>query len=167
MPVGLSRSSESARLRALKALGVLDSPLEEFSQSVVAAAASIVNAPMSAISLIDETRQWFKGSCGLSVDQTDRQVAFCAHTILGRAPLIIEDALLDERFNSNPFVVGEPFVRFYAGFPLVVGGQSIGALCVIDDRPRTLSSSQIVQLSELADGTSAWLSLGHHRRALP
>lgn len=151
-------ADETRRQRTLAALGVLDTAPEAFSQSVAAAAAAIANVPAAAVSLVDTDRQWFKGSCGLGLSQTSRDVAFCAYTILDTRPFIVADARLDERFADNPLVTGEPYVRFYAGFPLTVEQRRLGALCVIDDRPRTLTAGQIEQLSRLAEGTAAWLA---------
>ena len=149
---------EASRKSALNALDVLDTLPEAFSDAVSTAAAAIANVPISAISLVDTERQWFKGSCGLGVRETSRDVSFCAHAIHDTEPFLIPDALADPRFCSNPLVTGAPFIRAYAGFPIVVSGQAVGALCVIDDRPKRLTQNQIDQLSTLAAGTAAWLS---------
>ena len=148
---------ESDRKRTLDSLNILDTLPETFSQSMAAAAASIANTPVSAVSLVDSERQWFKGSCGLDVTETSRDVSFCAHAILGDEPFIVADARQDPRFRENALVTGAPFIRFYAGFPLVVQGQAVGALCVIDDRPRRLTPDQIERLTDLARGAAAWL----------
>ena len=157
MPAATLPSHESRRLRSLRRLAVLDTLPETFSEAVSAAAASIANAPIAAISFIDDDRLWFKGVCGLPGGEAPRDVAFCAYTVLATDPLIVEDAQADPRFRDNPLVVGPPYIRFYAGFPIVVDGDTVGALCIIDDRPRTLSPAQIERLVELADGTTAWL----------
>ena len=149
---------ELARLQALRDLKVLDTLPEAFSNAVALAAASIANVPVTAISLIDEERQWFKSSCGLGVSETPRDVSFCGHAILDSKPLLVPDTYLDERFVDNPLVTGAPFIRSYAGFPLIVNGSAIGALCIIDDRPREHSAEQIERLQGLADITAAWLS---------
>lgn len=148
---------EAARLRALRSLDILDTPPESFSDAVASAAAAIANAPISAISLVDAHRQWFKAERGLAASETPRDVSFCAHAIHSRTPLIIPDALADARFRDNPLVTGAPHVRSYTGFPLIVGGHAIGALCVIDDQPRTLSLDVLDQLQGLADDASSWL----------
>ena len=148
---------EARRVATLQSLGVLDTLPEQFSASVVAAAAAIVNVPIAAISLVDENRNWFKGACGLDAAEVPRDLAFCAHTILSNVPFVVEDLAADPLFIDHPLVVGPPHARFYAGFPLIVHGQSVGALCVIDDRSRRLATTQIERLLKLARGLAAWL----------
>ena len=163
MPAAPLPSDEASRQKALDALNVLDTLPESFSDAVATAAAAIANVAISAISLVDGDRQWFKSECGLGTSETSRDISFCAHAILGTEPFLIEDTLLDERFRENPLVTGAPFVRSYQGFPIVVGGQAVGSLCVIDDRPRRLDPEQIEKLTRLATGTAAWL---HERRSM-
>ena len=150
---------DERRVRRLRALRVLDSLPESFSESVAAAAASIADVPMSGVSFVDAERQWFKGSCGLEVEGVPRSMAFCSYAVLDSEPFIVSDLRDDPRFADHPLVVGAPHARFYAGFPIVVEGEGegIGAVCVIDDRPRSLTVDQITRLSSLAAGTAAWL----------
>jgi GAF domain-containing protein len=153
--------SEKRRLATLRLANILDTRPEMFSESVAAAAATIANTPMSAISLIDSDRQWFKGSFGLALRETSRDVSLCAHAILQPAPLVVPDTRLDVRFNTNPLVTGAPHIRFYAGFPLLVNGHAVGSLCVIDDRPRQsfeADAEKLARLMDLAVATSAWLA---------
>lgn len=90
-------------------------------------------------------RQW-----GRPGPQTAREDAFCGHTIEQSGPLVVPDALLDARFRNHPLVVGEPHLRFYAGFPLVDGqGFRLGALCVMDSEPRRLRECEMRALEEL------------------
>jgi diguanylate cyclase (GGDEF)-like protein len=103
------------------------------------------------VSLVDVDRQWFKSMQGLEVSETPRAVAFCDHTIHARSSLLIEDALLDARFVSNPPVTGEPFIRAYAGAPLTTpDGYNLGALCAIDRRARAFSPSDVTLLERFA-----------------
>jgi GAF domain-containing protein len=158
MPAAPLPRDEKKRLRELAGLNILDSAPEDFSNALATAAASIANTPLAAISLVDADRQWFKGSVGLRVRETSREVSFCAHAVADSGqPLIVHDAACDERFRDNALVLGEPHIRFYAGFPLRVNGRAVGALCVFDDRPRVLSDTQINRLADLAEGTVAWM----------
>ena len=152
------------RVERLRALAVLDTPAEAFSNAVATAAAAIANVPISALSLIDVDRQWVKASCGIDMSEVPRDITLCAYTVLDLRPLIVPDTWLDARFASNPFVVSAPYIRFYAGFPVTVQEQPVGSLCVIDDRPRTLSPAQTTQLLDLARGVAAWMLLNVGRR---
>ena len=110
-----------------------------------------LDVPIALVSLVDAERQWFKSSQGLDVNETGRDVSFCGHAILSAEPLVVEDALTDERFADNPLVTGEPNVRFYAGVPLCDrDGHKLGTLCVIDRAPRRLTPDQRQLLVELA-----------------
>lgn len=144
--------NENERLAALRACGLLDTVPEPAYDDFVRLAALICRVPISAVSLIDADRQWFKASLGLSACQTGRDVAFCAHTILSPEKLlVVPDATLDPRFADNPLVTGEPHIRFYAGAPLVNReGFALGSLCVIDREPRTLNEGQLDALATLA-----------------
>ena len=108
--------------------------------------------PIARISLVDETRQWFKSCVGFNPKEMSRDEAFCAHVVYTREPLIVPDTFLDERFADNPMVINDPRIRFYAGVPLVLGdGSCIGTLCLLDVRPRTLKEPELARLRDLAD----------------
>lgn len=155
---------ERDRLRALASYKIMDSASEQAYDDLTHLAAMICDAPISLVSLVDERRQWFKSRLGLEAQETPRDLAFCAHAILQDDPLIIEDAMLDPRFASNPLVTSEPKIRFYAGAPLKMpSGHSLGTLCVIDRRPRTLTEAQRAALLALSQMVVSQLEL---RRAL-
>jgi diguanylate cyclase (GGDEF)-like protein/PAS domain S-box-containing protein len=142
---------EAKRLEALYEYQILDTDPETEFDDLTQLAARTCNTPIALVSLVDHDRQWFKSKVGLTVSETHRDLAFCAHTILQSDPFIIEDATLDSRFATNPLVTGEPYIRFYAGFPLVTpAGYRIGTLCVIDCVPRQLTVEQIVTLQVLS-----------------
>ena len=144
-------ATEPARLARLRALAVLDTEPEPLFDSFTRLAARVCGAPIALISLVDHERQWFKSCVGVAVRETPRDLAFCAHAILDEALMEVPDARLDARFASNPFVTGEPGVRFYAGAPITMpGGERIGSLCVVDHQPRTLDATQRRVLVELA-----------------
>ncbi len=138
----------------LRSYRILDSLPEDEYDSLTAMAAYICGAPISLISLVDENRQWFKSQRGLDPDlrQTDRDLAFCSHTILTpQQPMIVPDARKDKRFAANEFVKGDPQIVFYAGVPLVTReGHALGSLCVIDREPRVLTEEQLSALEGLA-----------------
>ncbi|CAN5710574.1 hypothetical protein BH09PSE5_BH09PSE5_45780 [soil metagenome] len=160
MPSPANPTNEKSRLALLHELRILDTPDEELSNAVVAAAAAMANTPIAAITLIDAHRQWFKGVVGMDVRETERAVSFCGHAILSpNEPLIVADARLDPRFADNELVTGDAGIRFYAGFPLLVAGHAIGALCVVDDMPHGLTPDQIDRLQSLAAGTAAWIEI--------
>ena len=149
---------ESARIAALAESGLLDTPTERVFDALTQAAAVICDTPIALVSLIDQRRQWFKSAIGLSQGaQTPRDAAFCAHAILAPRQLMeIPDAARDERFSDNPLVTGAPDIRFYAGAPLLTrDGHALGALCVIDRKPRELNDMQRHALRELAHAVTA------------
>lgn len=148
---------ESRRLDVLESLGVLDTPADPVLDGIVRAAAQLTGCPISLVSLVDDQRQWFKARHGLDVQQTPRELAFCAHAILQSDLFEVGDARLDARFADNPLVTGEPHVVFYAGVPLEVEGHFMGTLCAIDNCPRQLSEGQRQTLKDLARAAEHWL----------
>src|ERR1700733_8507276 len=131
---------EQRRLAALERLQILDTPPEHEFDDLVLMASQLFRVPIALVSLIDADRQWFKAKVGVEASQTSREISFCTHAI--EAPtevFVVEDATRDERFAGNPLVTGDPFIRFYAGAPIVdVGGYPLGTVCVIDREPGTL-----------------------------
>ena len=156
---------EAARLAVLEALHVLNTAPEPLADAFVTALAAAFDAPIAAITLVDADRQWFKASIGLGVRETPRAVSFCGHTILHKAPLVVPNAQIDARFYDNPLVVGAPHIRFYAGCPIRIDGQAIGALCVIDHKPRCPAPEQQERLEALGIATEAWLATRSQLRA--
>ena len=114
----MSPESEAKRLQSLQLTGLLDSAPEEAFDELVRLAAYICGAPISLVSLVDEHRQWFKAKVGLEVTETPRDVSFCAHVIQQDHLFVVPDTLEDPRFEKNGLVLGDPHVRFYAGYPL-------------------------------------------------
>lgn len=151
---------EQERLRALRALEILDTPPEPSFDALTALASHLAGTPVALVSLVDEHRQWFKSHHGLAATETPREVSFCGHVVAEGAPLLVADASQDERFADNPLVTGEPRVLFYAGFPLrTQDGLVLGTLCAIDHRPRQLSPQQHEHLELLANQVAELLAL--------
>ncbi|MCP3384763.1 MBL fold metallo-hydrolase [Bradyrhizobium sp. CCGUVB4N] len=142
---------EEKRLASMRELGLLDSPPEERFDRITRLAVALFNVPMATITFIDENRQWFKSRQGVAVQENPRDVSFCAHVVYHREPVIVSDALRDDRVADNPLVRGGPRIRFYAGYPLnLADGTCIGTLCLLDTRPRDMSEDQLAQLKDLA-----------------
>ena len=152
---------EAARLAALHELRVLDTLPEAVYDDIVQLASQICGTPVGLVSLVDADRQWFKARVGLDLDETRRDLAFCAHAIVSAEPVfIVEDAAQDARFRDNPLVTGNPHIRFYAGAPIVLlDGQVVGTVCVIDTVPRVLDAAQIRALQALSRQAAALLEL--------
>lgn len=142
---------EVQRLAILRDLGILDTPAEERFDLVTRVARMLFEVPIALVSLVDEDRQWFKSKQGLPVCETSRDISFCGHAIHRDAPLVVPDALSDERFADNPLVTSEPHIRFYAGVPLTSeAGERLGTLCIIDRKPRRLAPADVAALQDLA-----------------
>lgn len=154
--------SENTRLEALLALNILDTKPEERFDRLTRIAKESLDVPVSIVSLVDRDRQWFKSIIGLDVCETSREVSFCGHAILSDEPLIVPNALEDDRFVENPLVTNEPHIRFYAGIPLkAINGERLGTFCVIDTKPRTLSRNQLNLLIDLGSMVERELSIVH------
>src|SRR5262245_23878632 len=151
MSSALQPRDEAARLEALRRYQILDTSAEEVFDDLTRLASQICWTPMAVMSLVDETRQWFKSRLGIEIPETPRAVAFCAHTIQQRDPLVVGNATKDDRFRDNPFVTMEGGIRFYAGVPLITpDGHAIGTISVMDRVPRKLDAGQLEALRALA-----------------
>jgi diguanylate cyclase (GGDEF)-like protein len=160
--------NEAERLSALRGYEILDTPQESAFDDLVLIASAVCGMPMGSVSLIDADRQWFKARLGIDDSETSRDVAFCAHAILEpENVMVVPDATDDPRFRDNPFVVGDPGIRFYAGAPLIgAEGLPLGTLCVMDRQPRTLQPHQIEALNALSRQVSQLLALRRVSKAL-
>jgi diguanylate cyclase (GGDEF)-like protein/PAS domain S-box-containing protein len=142
---------EIERLRVLEELRLINTASSPAFDALVKAATVIFNCPIGLVSLVSDDKQWFKSKCGIDLEGTDRAVAFCDYTIRTRRELVVEDARLDARFADNPFVTGEPHIRFYAGIPLSMEGTyHLGSLCVIGTEPKIPTEEELDQLRRLA-----------------
>ncbi len=145
--------NERGRLKALGEYSILDTLPELEYDDITQLASQICGTSISTISLIDENRQWFKSKVGLGVNETTREISFCGHAIVEPDKIFtVKDSRLDERFQNNPLVIGEPHVIFYTGVPLISpSGFALGTLCVIDDQPKELNQDQLKSLKSLAN----------------
>ncbi|RZV52436.1 MAG: sensor domain-containing diguanylate cyclase [Pseudomonadales bacterium] len=143
--------NEAERLARLKSMRVLDTPVEERFERITRLVCRTLGVPIAAVSLVDSDRQWFKSIQGLDVEETPRDISFCGHAIMHDEPLVVGNALEDERFHDNPLVAEAPSIRFYAGCPLVMAdGTRIGTLCAIDQQPREITEDELIVLRDLA-----------------
>jgi diguanylate cyclase (GGDEF)-like protein len=152
--------SEQERLSALDRYDLLDTPAEESFDRITRLTRRIFNVPMSTITLIDGHRQWFKSRQGVANQETERRPALCDVAIRQSQPLVVADTHLDPRFAANPFVIGAPFIRFYAGAQLrSPDGHAIGTLCAMDTKPRIFSQEDVRSLVDLARVVTSELEL--------
>jgi hypothetical protein len=141
---------EAGRLQALREYLVLDTAPEAAFDDITAIAAHICGVPIALVSLVDESRQWFKSKVGLDACETPRDVAFCAHASFDTGLFQVPDASEDPRFGGNPLVTGAPRVQFYAGTPLMTKeGYALGTPCVIDHERKRLTPAQERMLAAL------------------
>lgn len=160
--------NEKERLQLLKSYSILDTLPEKDFDNLTAIASVICNIPISLITLLDNDRQWFKSHHGLATTETPRDHAFCAHAIHEADTIfIVQDAREDNRFNDNHLVTGDPNIIFYAGVPLTNSlGLPLGTLCVIDNKPNTLTETQLNALKSLADQVMNLLELRQNKHYL-
>jgi diguanylate cyclase (GGDEF)-like protein/PAS domain S-box-containing protein len=159
--------NEAANLSVLRTRELLDSHPELECDELIRLAASICGAPVGLLTLLDERNQWHRSSEGLILGETPREVAFCAHAIRQGGLFIVKDSLMDARFSSNPLVIADPAIRFYAGVPLQAKeGDQFGTLSVIDTIPRILTPEQTHALEVLGRQVSVRLESIVQRHAL-
>ena len=125
---------EISRLEIIRKRKILDSPYESLFNTITRATSEIFNAPIALISFIEEDRHWFKPNVGLDgKEHLPLEMSFCSHTINSDGIFVVHDATVDERFKKNPLVIGEPYIKFFAGAPISLPmGEKIGSICVMD-----------------------------------
>jgi diguanylate cyclase len=154
---------EQARLLDLRSLQLLDTASEDRFDRLTRLIADAIDIPIALVSLVDSKRQWFKSAHGIERGETSREDSFCAHAILEPELLIVPDASVDPRFASNPLVLGDPRIRFYAGAVLRgPAGQAVGTCCIIDRKPRQLTAQEKGLLRQVAALTERELHQTHH-----
>jgi len=146
-------TGETARLAALTAYDILDTPAEAGFDDIVHLASQACETPVALVSFVSFDRQWFKARVGFGACETSLDKSVCAHVVKEGQLLVFPDLTQDALTRDNPLVTADPHIRFYAGAPLTApGGEVLGALCVIDDkvRPGGLSDRQSSMLLALA-----------------
>lgn len=155
--------NELQRIASLYALNLLDTPPEERFDQLTMVATKIFHVPISTLTLIDANREWFKSCQGLPKTEGDRAISFCGHALVEREILVIPDTKKDERFSDNPMVIGAPYIRFYAGVPIMTADNSrIGVICIKDIKPRKFSKDD----EEILIGLAKWAELEINLRNL-
>lgn len=159
---------EEERIARLLGYDILDTEPDVIFDRLTAMAAEITGSPIALISLVDRNRQWVKSHYGINLKESPRQDSFCGYAILDTEKMfVVPDSLKDPRFEHNPFVTGDPHIRFYAGIPLQNGdGLPIGSFCVIDRKPRELTEAQTASLRNLAQITMDYLEVHRSNRNL-
>jgi len=149
---------EEERLASVMALLRGNEGPDALMETYARRAAELCQSSTGLVTLLGEREQRFIACIGMEGDSTERDSAFCAYTILEQEPMVVEDARLDARFRNNPYVVGDPHIRFYAGAPLFDrSGLPLGSLCVVDSEPRAISSKRLLALQDLARAASVAL----------
>jgi len=147
-------ADETARIEALYKAEILDTQSEAIFDNLTELVADVFDVPIVAISLIDKSRQWFKSIQGLDVCETSREVSFCGHVVHDNQPMVVENALHDQRFFDNPLVQSGPKIVFYAGVPICYQHQeqafTIGTLCLIDYKQRSFDEKRLKRLEKFA-----------------
>src|SRR3989338_4320581 len=155
--------NEKERLISLHKLGLLDTKPEERFDRITRTATKIFDVPISTLTLVDSKREWFKSVCGIDQKEGDRAISFCGHALLANEVFVIPDTAKDKRFSDNPMVIGKPYIRFYAGVPIMnADGERIGVFCIKDIKSRKFSKDNEEMLKNLA----AWAELEINSRNL-
>jgi sigma-B regulation protein RsbU (phosphoserine phosphatase) len=157
----LDPEAERERMHDLRSLELLDTPAEERFDRLTQLAADFFQVPIAYVAFIEGDRQWFKSRVGLCLTETSREMSFCQHTIQRKEPLVMPDVREHPIGRSHPMVIGEPFVRFYAGVPLAgPRGKKIGTFCLLDMKPREFGPEQLAQLVTFAAVVEREMNLG-------
>jgi diguanylate cyclase len=168
MPSAALPSDETERIATLRHYRVLDTQPDVRFDRLTALASQHFGVPIALISFIDTARQWFKSAVGVSLRETPRDQAICAHAILRPGEvMVVEDVASDPRFTDNALAHQDPPIRFYAGAPIVASnGQPLGTLCIVDHHPRRFDQAGRQFLSNLAANASDLMELHLHNMAL-
>lgn len=162
-------TNEALRMEYLRGYEILDTEPDPGLDSIVSLLSHSSQMSMALVSLVDEDRLWFKAATGVGdLREAPRENALCEHAIASNELFIVSDASEDERFRDNALVAGPPWIRFYAGAPLVVEKDiRLGTLCVLDDKPAEVTEALVTALTTLRDAVVDRLNLGVLKAQLP
>lgn len=153
--------NETERIEELKKYKILDSNSEKNFDDITYLASVICDVPVAMINFVDTNRVWVKSSQGLKIDEMERNSAFCSHALNNNDIFLVEDTTKNKIFFSNPLVINEPGIRFYAGVPLITStGLALGTLCIIDFVPKQLNETQQAALRSLSRQVITLLEFG-------
>jgi PAS domain S-box-containing protein len=156
----MNNVNETYRLQAVQKFYELSENVREELQSLAELASEICNTPIALLSIVHKDKQYFLGKVGTEMTETARDISFCNYTIQQEAVLQIDDTWKDERFAHNPLVTGEPNIRFYAGSTITTDdGFNVGSICVIDHKPRQLTTHQERSLAILSKQATRLMEL--------
>ncbi|MDE3008848.1 MAG: SpoIIE family protein phosphatase [Acidobacteriota bacterium] len=148
---GATPSDEEARLRALNDTHVLDRGAEYRFDRLTRLCTQLFKVPLAYIVFIDRDTPRVKSHAGeITRSRGGRDVSFANMAIQRPGLFVVEDAQSDPTYANNPYVAGEPFLRFFAAHPIESQGQRVGALCIMDTKPRTLTKTEGLILRDLA-----------------
>lgn len=155
--------NELERLTAVRSYAIFGSPSEPAYDDLADLAAQITTSPIAIVNIVDEAKGWLKAKHGLPPELTEvpRGAVCCAHAICRNDILIVPDLSADPRFKDLPFIGSDPFLKFYAGMPLINSeGYALGTLCIMDFKPRQIDFDQVEAVRRLARQVVAQLELG-------
>lgn len=161
-------TNEQQRLEELWRYSLRDTSQDSRLDTMTALVAHYFDVPIALVSFVDQQCQWFKSRYGIDTNQTPRHSSFCAHAILGDKPIFeVKDAQQDPRFCDNSLVTGPPYIRYYAGAPLMTAtGFKLGTLCIIDSQARDIPHDKLNQLSVFAHAVVDHIELQRLHRLL-
>jgi sigma-B regulation protein RsbU (phosphoserine phosphatase) len=152
---------ESQRIDDLRSLNLLDTEPEDRFDRITRLATEFFHVSTAYVAFIESDRQWYKSRVGLCPSQTSRGISFCQYTIAQDKPLVMPDTRLHPIGATHPFVVGKPFIRFYAGVPLAgPRGHKIGTFCIVDTEPRKFDEGDVAALVAFAALVEREINLG-------
>jgi len=165
--IGEQLTAERRRLAMLQSLGFVPGHRDQSLEVLAALAANLAESAIGMISLVEHERTYVLGAAGFDPDITDPAHSFCRHTVAnGTGVLWVQDAMGDPQFRRSRYVTGEPYIRFYAGFPLTVNGETVGVMSVLDLQPKGYDPGHVSRLKLLAKACEAELTERHRTAAM-